>query len=96
MGCHVLGDWDSPVIPLMIYQPAKVSAFSRLCLERGLAVVVVGYPATPLMLSRARFCISAGHSREQLSSALDVISEVCDLVGLKYGKNTPVAVKAIA
>lgn len=35
-----------------------------------LAVVVVGFPATPLVLSRARFCISAGHKREELEAAL--------------------------
>ena len=37
-----------------------------------LAVVVVGFPATPLLLSRARVCISASHSREDLEFALKV------------------------
>jgi len=35
MGCHVLGEWDSPIIPLMLYHPAKITAFSRECLKRG-------------------------------------------------------------
>ena len=36
MGCEVFGDVGSPVIPLMIYQPTKVAAFSRECIKRGL------------------------------------------------------------
>ena len=36
------------------------------------AVVVVGFPATPLLLSRARICISASHTREDLARALEV------------------------
>lgn len=31
-----------------------------------IGVVVVGFPATPLIESRARFCLSAGHSIEDL------------------------------
>jgi serine palmitoyltransferase len=42
----VLGEDASPVIPIMIYQPNKLSEFSRQLLKRNVAVVVVGYPAT--------------------------------------------------
>ena len=45
MGCHVLGDDDSPIVPMMLYSAPKICAFSRECLKRGLAVVVVGFPA---------------------------------------------------
>lgn len=41
-------------------------AFSRECLARGLAVVVVGFPATSILLARARFCLSAAHTKEML------------------------------
>lgn len=34
-GCEVYGDKDSPVIPLMLYNPTKIAAFSRECLARG-------------------------------------------------------------
>jgi hypothetical protein len=36
------------------------------------AVVTVAFPATPLLLARARICISASHTREDLMKALDV------------------------
>lgn len=35
-------------------------------------MVVVGFPATALLMSRCRVCISASHSREDLDYALEV------------------------
>jgi serine palmitoyltransferase len=87
IGLHVYGDVDSPIIPVMIYFPTKVAAFSRECLKRGLAVVVVGFPATSVILSRARFCVSAGHTHEDLVKAIKIIDEVADLLLLKYNNN---------
>ncbi|PON68863.1 Pyridoxal phosphate-dependent transferase [Parasponia andersonii] len=84
MGFEVLGDNDSPIMPIMLYNPAKIPAFSRECLSQNVAVVTVAFPATPLLLARARICISASHSREDLVKALEVISRVGDLVGIKY------------
>ncbi|CAM0914124.1 unnamed protein product [Alopecurus aequalis] len=84
MGFQVLGDYDSPVIPIMLYNYAKMPAFSRECLRRNVAIVTVAFPATPLLLTRARICISASHTRKDLIKALEVISKVGDLVGIKY------------
>ncbi|WOH10679.1 hypothetical protein DCAR_0730149 [Daucus carota subsp. sativus] len=84
MGFEVLGDNDSPVMPIMLYNPAKIPAFSRECLKRNLAVVTVAFPATPLLLARARICLSASHTREDMEKALEVISTVGDLIGIKY------------
>ena len=81
---QVLGHQDSPVIPVMLYNPAKIPAFSRECLLRKLAVVVVGFPATPLIKSRVRFCISAAHTEEDLIAALRVVDQVADQVMIKY------------
>ncbi|KAF9608737.1 hypothetical protein IFM89_010869 [Coptis chinensis] len=84
LGFKVLGDNDSPVIPIMIYNPGKIPAFSRECLRQNVAVVIVGFPATVLPLARARICISASHTREDLMKGLEVINRVGDLVGMKY------------
>lgn len=83
-GFALLGDYDSPVIPLMLYLPAMMSSFSRELLEESIATVVVGFPATPLLLARARFCISAGHTVEDLEDAVKRISAVGDRLLLKY------------
>ena len=53
-----------------------------------IAAVVVGFPATPLVLSRVRFCISAGHSRADLDYALGKIDEVCGVLKLRYRRSS--------
>jgi len=85
-GFQVYGDASSPVIPIMLYYPAKIAAFSRECLKRNIAVVVVGFPATPLLMSRARICISACHTKKDLEWALEEISEIGSILMIKYGK----------
>lgn len=95
LGCEVLGDVDSPVMPIMLYNPSKIPAFSRACLARHLAVVVVGFPATPLLLSRARVCISAAHSRADLAAALAVIAEIVGSLGLRYAPVKGAAVETL-
>lgn len=85
----ILGQDESPVIPIMMYQPGKLAVFSRELLARHVAVVVVGYPATPLMEARCRLCVSAAHTREDLDRALSAIDEVATLVGLRYQYRWP-------
>lgn len=87
IGVIVYGNDDSPVVPMMIYQPSKLAAFSREMLHRGFAVVVVGFPATPLVEARARFCLSAGLSDQQIDDALEAINAVADTLKLKYSAN---------
>ncbi|CAM9846182.1 unnamed protein product, partial [Phaeothamnion confervicola] len=87
MGLHVLGDYNSPVIPVLIYVPAKITAFSELCYERGVAVVVVGFPATSLMSGRTRICVSAGHTRADLEEAVAKLRDVVEWCFLAYNKN---------
>jgi serine palmitoyltransferase len=38
MGFEVLGDNDSPVMPIMLYNPAKIPAFSRECLRQKVSI----------------------------------------------------------
>uniref|UniRef100_A0A8C9TSB2 serine C-palmitoyltransferase n=1 Tax=Scleropages formosus TaxID=113540 RepID=A0A8C9TSB2_SCLFO len=86
MGFIIYGNNDSPVVPVMLYMPAKIGAFGREMLKRNIGVVVVGFPATPIIESRARFCVSAAHTKEMLDVALSAISEVGDLLQMKYSK----------
>ncbi|TPX48778.1 hypothetical protein SeMB42_g02868 [Synchytrium endobioticum] len=84
MGFVVLGDASSCVVPVLIYHMNKLAPFSVQMLDRGIAVVVVGYPATPLTEPRARFCLSAAHTMEDIEMALKAIKEVGDLLQLRY------------
>ncbi|GBF98009.1 long chain base biosynthesis [Raphidocelis subcapitata] len=86
MGLHVLGDWDSPVVPVMVYHVGLLGAISRALLRRRVAAVVVGFPATPLLLCRLRICVSAAHSREDLDYALDAIRDVAEVAGIDYAR----------
>lgn len=87
LGLVVLGDDSSPVVPVMCYSIGRLSALSRLCLERGVAIVIVGYPATPVLLGRVRFCVSACHTREDLQRTLDVLKELKGYVCMEDSTN---------
>lgn len=86
MGCQVLGTFDSPVVPVMLYNPGKIAGAGRLCLKAGIAIVTVGFPATPLLLSRVRFCLSAAHTQQQLEEACNKLEIIARKMGLFYEK----------
>lgn len=89
LGCMILGDSDSPVVPLLLHHPRKISSFSRILFSRGIATVCVGYPATPLLKARARFCLSSGHTDEDLDFAIKNIAEAVKQCGVDYFNYIP-------
>jgi len=84
LGFIIYGHDDSPIIPLLLYNPAKIPAFSHEMLKRKIAVVVVGYPATPLISSRARFCVSSAHTKDDLDRLLAACDQVGEVLQLKF------------
>jgi serine palmitoyltransferase len=84
LGFIVYGHDDSPVIPMMLYHPGKLPAFSREMLKRGISVVIAGYPATPLLTARVRFCVSAAHNKEDMDRVLRACDEIGELLDLKF------------
>ncbi|EPE07331.1 serine palmitoyltransferase 2 [Ophiostoma piceae UAMH 11346] len=84
LGFIVYGHDDSPIIPVVLYSPGKMSAFSREMLKRKISVVIVGYPATPLISSRARFCVSSSHTKEDMDRLLIACDEVGDILQIKF------------
>merc|ERR1719253_1582075 len=58
---------------MLLLNTWSMNRFSRYCYAQGLAVVVVGYPAVAFDGVRARFCMSAAHSEEQVYTALKII-----------------------
>ena len=73
MGFVVYGCIESPLVPVMLFNGAKIPAFVTECLKRGVAVVGVGFPATKITEDRLRLCVSASHTKEMLDDALEVI-----------------------
>lgn len=86
-GFVVYGDQGSPIIPILLYGPSNVAAFSRMCLERGIAVVVVGYPATPLLESRVRLCCSASHTQQDLDYLIEEMTAIADEIGTRVKRS---------
>ncbi|EIM21522.1 PLP-dependent transferase [Wallemia mellicola] len=92
MGFIMSGSRDSPIVPLFIFHPAKLPLFSRLMLERltkdaaSIVVVVVAYPATPLISGRVRFCLSSAHTKADIDELLRACDEVGDILQLKLSK----------
>ncbi|XP_013861408.1 serine palmitoyltransferase 3 [Austrofundulus limnaeus] len=89
LGFIIYGSDESPVVPLLLYMPGKVVAFAREMLARKIGVVVVGFPATPIAEARARFCVSAAHTRDMLDQVLHHLDEVGDGLCLKFSRRTP-------
>ncbi|KAI9601070.1 hypothetical protein H4Q26_000868 [Puccinia striiformis f. sp. tritici PST-130] len=88
LGFIVIGDRDSPVVPLLVYQPGKMLLFSRLMLQRySIVVVIVGYPATPLVSGRVRFCVSAAHTKQDIDQILIATNEIGEALGMKFKKS---------
>lgn len=50
-----------------------------------IVVVVVAYPATALVTSRVRFCMSASHTKDDVDCLLRACDEVGDILDLKHG-----------
>jgi len=56
-------------------------------LERyAIVVVVVAYPATPLVSSRVRFCVSASHTKQDIDKILIATDQIGALLGLKMSR----------
>lgn len=46
---------------------------------------MVGYPATPLVTSRVRFCVSASHTKDDIDLIIRACDEIGDVLDLKQG-----------
>ncbi|RCK63220.1 Serine palmitoyltransferase 2 [Candida viswanathii] len=84
LGFIVYGADDSPVIPFLLFVPSKMPAVSRMLYDMGVAVVIVSYPATPLISGRARLCVSSALTKEDLDYVLAKINDIGDLTYLKF------------
>lgn len=85
-GFIIYGNEDSPIVPLMLYFPSKITAFVEHLLKHEIATVGVGFPATSLLTARARFCISGAHTKEMLDKAIYGIETTGRLIMVDYSK----------
>ncbi|CAJ0934421.1 unnamed protein product, partial [Mesorhabditis belari] len=75
--CYIVyGSDDSPVVPVLLYYPSFCGFYGREMLARGIAAVVVSFPATDMTEGRIRFCLSAAHTKEQPDQVLQAMAEI--------------------
>lgn len=87
LGFIAFGMDDSPVIPVLLYVPNKLPAVARALYKRGIAVVIVGYPATSIVSSRIRICVSASLTKSDLDQILSEMDYIGDKLYFKYAKH---------
>ncbi|KAJ4496105.1 serine palmitoyltransferase 2 [Lentinula edodes] len=87
LGFITYGHPCSPIVPLLIFNPGKMMMFHRMMKDRQTPIitVVVAYPATPLITSRVRFCVSASHTKDDIDCILKACDEIGDVLDLKHG-----------
>jgi serine palmitoyltransferase len=88
LGFITYGHPSSPIVPLLIFNLGKLPFFHRMMKDRAtpIIVVVVAYPATSLVSGRARFCLSAAHTKEDVDLVLKACDEIGDILDLKHGQ----------
>jgi len=72
---------ETPITPIMIGDEAKAMRFSDRLFEEGVFALGIAFPTVPRGKARVRTIVTAGHTREQLSEAL----EACGRVGREAG-----------
>jgi serine palmitoyltransferase len=87
LGLLTYGSHDSPIVPVLLFNPGKMAVFHRMMKQRAtpIIVVVVAYPATPLVTSRVRFCVSASHTKDDIDIVLRAVNEIGDVLDIKHG-----------
>ncbi|MBH5316421.1 8-amino-7-oxononanoate synthase [Paenibacillus sp. GSMTC-2017] len=75
-GGYVIGEGDSPIIPLIIGDNDKALRFSEALEEKGIAAVAIRPPTVPEGTARIRFSLSAVHGQQELAEAAETIIEI--------------------
>ena len=73
---------ETPVVPIICGEDEQAYRMTRLCQEEGIFVLPVVSPAVPLGLARLRANVTAVHSEEDISHALDVFERAGKAVGI--------------
>src|SRR5688572_11169312 len=74
---------EHPIVPVMLGDAALATRFADAMLERGVYVIGFSYPVVPQGKARIRTQISAAHTREDLTFALDAFASVGRTLGLR-------------
>ncbi len=73
---------ETPIVPIACKTENLTMKMTRKCLERGLFVLPVVFPAVPINSPRLRTTVTAAHTDEDIDFALEVISWAGKEIGL--------------
>ena len=73
---------ETPIIPIHVGEAAKAFEFSKKLFEAGVFAPAVGYPIVAEGKARLRAIVSAGHKKEHLVKAADILAEVAKPLGI--------------
>lgn len=66
---------ETPILPIMVGDERRATALASGCLERGAFIPAIRTPSVPRGQARLRMTISAEHSEEQVTRAIEVLVE---------------------
>ncbi len=67
---------ETPITPIIVGDAALAHEFSRSLFEEGIFAQSIGFPTVPQGKARIRTIVTATHTREQLSQALEILERV--------------------
>lgn len=73
---------ETPIIPIIIGEPARANAFSKRLLEEGVCAQGIVYPTVAMDKGRVRLIVTAQHTEQDLNFAADVFQRVGREFGL--------------
>jgi glycine C-acetyltransferase len=73
---------ETPIVPIHVGDAAKAFEFSQKLFAAGVFAPAVGYPTVAEGKARLRAIVSAGHKKEQLVRAADIMAEVGKPLGI--------------
>jgi glycine C-acetyltransferase len=73
---------ETPIVPIHVGDAAKAFEFSKKLFDAGVFAPAVGYPTVAEGKARLRAIVSAGHKKEQLVKAADILAEVAKPLGI--------------
>ncbi|WP_268627380.1 glycine C-acetyltransferase [Paenibacillus alvei] len=76
------GESQTPIIPIIVGDPARTMAFSQRLLEEGICAQGIVYPTVALERGRVRLIVTAQHTAEDLAFALEALKRVGSEFGM--------------
>lgn len=70
------GDSETPIIPIIVGEPARTLEFSKRLLDEGLCAQGIVYPTVSMDKGRVRMIVTAQHTDKDLAFALDALKKV--------------------